>query len=390
MVTGSGRPVSLADWRTPARSVWAFHHVDTLVPTAELALAPGEPLPDDASPADPGAVAVPDGAGGEAPLGALLRRVRAKGMVVLREGRVAAQWHDLGYDGRVPHLLFSVSKSLTGLLAGILAGRGLLDPEAPVTRYVPEVAVEGCAYADARVRDLLDMTVSTTFEESYLDRTGGYARYRVATAWNPADDPAAAPNLHSFLAEMPRGAGPHGAAHLYRSPNSDMLGWVLERAGGRPYAALLSDLLWQPLGARDRAYVTLDRRGAARAAGGICATPRDLARLGEMVRLGGRIGGRQVVPADWIADTRAGGDPAVWAAGDHVDLFAEGRYRNQWYAPALPSAPLCAIGIHSQWLWIEPGRGLVIALVAARPEPTETATDQALIGAFGALAETLT
>ena len=59
--------------------------------------------------------------------------------------------------GRPPHIVFSVSKSITGAIAGILVDRGELDPDAPVTAYVPEAA--GSAYADATVRHVLDMTV---------------------------------------------------------------------------------------------------------------------------------------------------------------------------------------------------------------------------------------
>ncbi len=70
----------------------------------------------------------------------------------------------------------------------------------------------------------------------------------------------------------------------YVSTNTDVLGWVYEKACGKPYAQILSEYIWAPMGAEDDAYITLDTHGAARAAGGICATVRDLARFGEMIR----------------------------------------------------------------------------------------------------------
>ena len=77
------------------------------------------------------------------------------------------------------------------------------------------------------------------------------------------------------------------------SVNSDLLGWILERASGRPMADLLSERIWAPLGAELPAYITVDRLGAPRNAGGISASLRDLGRFGEMMRLDGKAGGKQ-------------------------------------------------------------------------------------------------
>ena len=63
-----------------------------------------------------------------------------------------------------------MSKSLTALVAGILADRGVLDPDAPVTGYLPEAA--GSAYGDATVRYVLDMAVSIRFPSWPRSGTG--------------------------------------------------------------------------------------------------------------------------------------------------------------------------------------------------------------------------
>src|SRR5687768_1681572 len=146
---------------------------------------------------------------------------------------------------------------MSAILAGILVEQGKLDPTALVARYVPEVA--GSAYADATVRHVLDMTVSIDFDESYLDPNSAFARYREAMGWNPVDDPAKTPGLHPFIATLPRGKGQHGTRFHYISPNSDLLGWIIERAAGRRYADLMSDLIWKPMGAQHDAIVTIDK-----------------------------------------------------------------------------------------------------------------------------------
>src|SRR6185436_14581288 len=115
--------------------------------------------------------------------------------------------------------------------------------------------------------------------------------------------------------ELSQADGPHGGRFKYISPNTDLLGWVIERATGRRYAELMSELVWKPMGACSCAYITLDRLGAPRCAGGMCATVADLARVGQLMLEGGRRGATQVLPAGWIEDVARNGDPAAWAAG---------------------------------------------------------------------------
>ena len=379
-------PVTLANWREAPFSRRSFHDVGALVPVERIDPA-GRPwtLPPDPHVIDH--VRFEDHDGRERSLGEVLESTWTRGLVVLRGGRLVAERYGQGYDGTRPHILFSVTKSVTAALAGVLAERGVLDPDSAVTRYVPEVAAS--AYGDCSVRHVLDMTVNSSFVEDYTDRTGDYGRYRRATLWNPTEPGEDPGTLHGFLAGMPRAPGPHGEVFRYLSPNTDLLGWVLERAAGRRFAALLSELVWQPIGAEAAALVTVDREGTARTAGGLCVLPRDLARFGEMMRRDGAAQGHPVVPAWWVGDIRQGGDNAPWQRGDMSYLFPAGRYRSQWYQTGNASGAYCAIGIHGQWLWIDPAREVVIAKVSAQPDPLSDAADLCLIRAFDALAAAL-
>jgi CubicO group peptidase (beta-lactamase class C family) len=228
---------------------------------------------------------------------------------------------------------------------------------------------------------VLDMTVSIDFDEAYLEPDSAFARYREAMGWNPAADPAKTPGLHPFLTTLPRGDGPHGERFHYVSPNSDMLGWIIERAAGRPYATLLSDLIWKPLGAAHDAYVTIDKVGAPRSAGGVCTTLRDLARFGEMLRRGGE----GIVPRDWIDDILENGDRGAWTRGEMSVLFPEGRYRSKWYLTGNAHGAWTGIGIHGQWLYIDPAAKLVIAKFSSQALPVDDARDLRLLRFFEAV-----
>jgi len=363
-------PVTLANWRLSPWNRWAFHHVAELVPVAIIPADPtrAKPLPE----AQPG---LPQGIDIEP----VLRETETDGFLVLRDGAVVFEWYANGLTAEVPHIVFSISKSISAILAGILVEQGKLDPEAPVAQYIPEVA--GSAYADCTVRHVLDMTVNIDFDESYLDPNGAFARYREAMGWNPVADPAKAPDLHQFLTTLPTGSGKHGERFHYVSPNSDLLGWIIERAGGRPYAELLSDLIWKPMGAAQDAYVTIDKAGAARSAGGIGTTLRDLARFGEMLRLGGA----GIVPRNWIDDILNHGDREAWLRGDMATMLPEGCYRSQWYLTGNAHKAWSAIGIHGQWLYIDPAAKLVIAKFSSQPLPVDDPVDHRLLQLFAAI-----
>ncbi|HET6161954.1 MAG TPA: serine hydrolase [Dongiaceae bacterium] len=375
--------VTLANWRLSPWNRWAFHHVSDILPVARIAASPAPDSSLSRAPYDLGGLSFEDADGQAWTIAELLPRTETDGFLVLQDGRIILEWYGNDLIATTPHIIFSISKSVTAILAGILAERGKLDPEAPVTRYVPEAA--GSAYGDCSVRHVLDMTVNIVFEEGYLDATGAFARYRVATGWNPVSDPAMDSDLHSFLVTLPRGAGRHGERFHYVSPNSDMLGWIVERAAGASYAQLLSELIWKPMGAVTDAYVTIDRLGAARTAGGVCTSLHDLARFGEMMRNRGRAADRQVVPATWIDDILCNGDPAAWARGTMAQLLPHGRYRSKWYITGNDHGAYCAIGIHGQWLYVDPRAQLVIAKLSSQTLPVDDDIDRLLLKAFAAI-----
>ena len=82
-----------------------------------------------------------------------------------------------------------------------------------------------------------------------------------------------------------------------------------------------------------------------------------------------------------------GGDSEPWKKGEFYSLLPTGRYRSQWYQTGSVSGAFCAIGIHGQWLWVDPQREVVIAKVSAQAEPVDEDIDFTLIRAFEAIAE---
>jgi CubicO group peptidase (beta-lactamase class C family) len=363
-----GRLVTLSNWRKAPFSCWGFRNVRRLVPTADIA-ASGDAIALETSLDDVGDTGFTGHDGKPTTVGEALPATSTDAFIVLRRGRIAAEWYSNGMSAVTPHIVFSVSKSICGALGGILTERGLLDPDRPVVDYVPEL--KPSVYAGCTVRHLLDMAVGIAFNEDYDDPRGDVARYRNAVGWDPlpaGDQPI---DLRSFLGQQRPDGQKHGTLFHYVSTNTDVLGWVYERACGRAYADIVSEYLWQPLGAQCHAYITVDAHNAMRAAGGICVAPRDLVRFGEMIRRRGIAGGRQVVPAAWIDDISTRGDADAWARSELADVFPKASYRSQWYRIDRDKGVLVAFGIHGQWIYIHPDAELVIIRMASESTPLD-------------------
>jgi CubicO group peptidase (beta-lactamase class C family) len=365
--------VTLANWQDPPYSRWAFRHMREIIPSQLIpAAGPGEvaPLPGAARPLPDPPVWRLDGS--TATVADVFADTCTDALVVLHDGHLVAERYDDGMTAATPHLLMSVSKSLVGCVAGVLADRGRLDPAAPVTAYVPEA--ESSGYAGATIRHLLDMRTGVAFRETYTELDAEVRVMERSMGWRPAEpgDPAGA---YPYLTTLGQ-AGPHGGEFSYRSADTDMLGWVCERASGTRMADLISSLIWRPIGAERDGEITCDPLGSAIHDGGVSATARDLARFGQMLIDDGMVRGYPVVPAAWLAATRAP-EPGVreaFAVTANEVVLPGGWYRNQfWVLPGPGRAVLVCLGIHGQLVYADHAARTVVVKLSSWPDPQNTA-----------------
>jgi CubicO group peptidase (beta-lactamase class C family) len=353
---------SLANWRKAPYCHWAFHHVREIIPSAKISNDPIDVWELESGAIDTSSLGLDDA----------MVKTDSDAVVVLHKDKLVHETYRNGMTWQDPHILMSVSKSMLGLVAGTLVERGELAENDLVTKYVPELA--NTAYAGAKVRDLLDMRAGILFEEDYLATDGPIIDYRFAANWNPVPKDYVASDLRSFMSLLTRSDGPHGGRFHYVSPNTDLLAWVFERATGIRYAELVSERLWRPLGAEAAGYITVDRIGGARAAGGKCMLARDLARVGMMMANGGKRDGKQVVPASWLEDIIKNGDPQAWKDGDFYNKMGqrEIHYRSKWYIQRDSEPLIFGVGIHGQFLFVDPAKKLSVAWFASRNSPLDT------------------
>lgn len=357
---------SLADWDRPPHNRWSFQNMSRLFPTAVVSRGTGPVCALPRRERDLGRIAVLRWDGGTGTVDEILAETFTDGFLVLHRGAVVLERYFNGMTPETRHLAQSVSKSVVGCLAGILAGRGLVDLDAPVEHYVPELAEGG--YAGAKLRHVLDMRSGVRFGEDYTDPTAEYIYLDMAAGWKERTRKGAPPSIRELLLWVERDR-PHGGDIQYRSIETDVIAWVCEAATGKPLHDLVSEEIWRPLGAERDAYYTVDGRGTSLADGGFNATLRDYARFGQMCLDLGRFNGHRIVPEDWIRRSRHGDTRAFLTHhGIQRDWYPDPTYSRQWWVLDNAAGVHCARGVFGQLIHIDPRHDLVAVKLSTWPE----------------------
>ncbi len=268
--------------------------------------------------------------------------------------------------------IYSITKSVVGVLLAIAADEGRLGLDDPVGRHVREWPAESSAVT---VRHLMSMTSGRAWSEG-ADRAmiGAVDQTAAALAAGQQDAP--------------------GTAWRYDNMASQVLSAVLDSAVGDP-AAYAQARLFGPLGLTD---TTWERDGAGRikAYAGIVSSCADLVRLGAMMRDGGRFGDTEVVPAESVAELTASSSDLNAAYGLLWWTNTEGRvtevrraagfeqdrpsYTGR-LAPGAPSDAFWALGWGNQLVAVVPSSGVVAVRLGPRPADADDLTFDGFTGA---------
>lgn len=164
---------------------------------------------------------------------------------------------------------------------------------------------------------------------------------------------------------------------------------MIEKITGKKLADVISELIWQPMGAESDAYITLDRAGNARPAGGMCATLRDLARVGQLVLHDDN----GIVPSSWTHDMLNNGSQEAFAGGSWSGGFERvlGKlaYRSYWLSNKQDQI-LIGIGVHGQMVIADRKNGIVMAKTSSQPNRVDFGATALAILAFKEFQRVLT
>ena len=338
-----------------------------LTPTRRVWRGPGPARPMPERPDDLDSLKL-TAAGGTLTLSDLFAAAQTDALVVVHRGTVVYERYLHGTEAHTPHFNASAAKSYLGLVAAVLVHHGQLDRTAAASSYVPELA--GTAFGEARVDDLLHMGTQVSYGGRPFDKAVEAQRYHAVIAPQLRPHGYTGPtSIREHLMTARATAAP-GTEFRYENGNVEALAAVLRRVTGTTTSALLGEVLWSELGMEEDAYYALDSEGVEAASGGFSATARDLARLGEMLRWGGAVGDRQVIP-EQVATAITNGVPdghprRVRFPSAPATLPATLSYHDLWWVLNDPYNSYLASGIHGQRLLVSPRLDLVIVHLASQ------------------------
>jgi len=265
------------------------------------------------------------------------------------------------------HNLYSVTKSIVALVYGVALAEGKVpSPGAPLYAQFPE-------YADLVAAD--ERRKQQTIAHALAMSLGAH--------WNeiglPYDSPAndeigmeMARDRYRFVLERPV-VGPPGRRWHYSGGATALLGRLIASGAGRSLPDYARAALFDPMGVGRTEWITSKETWVARqsgggdgepiAASGLRMTPRDLARIGQLVLDNGVVDGRQVVPPDWLAECFV----------PRVSVNELQRYGYQWYLGDMEFRAggtvrlehwVGAAGNGGQRLYVMPDLDLVVVVTA--------------------------
>lgn len=287
-----------------------------------------------------------------------LDRTFTNALLVMKDGVIVSEIYRNNTDDRTRFIGWSMTKSIVSILIGCALQEGRIKSmDDQITAYLPEL--KGGGYDGVTIRQILQMRSGVDYEERYDFGNPGIAARNhehslVQNVTRFADMGRTIPRAH-----------PPGEHWQYKTLDTAILGWLLERvSGGSTLAAYAAQRLWEPLGAeRDGFFIMDGPPGVGRefSGAGFNASLRDFARIGQMMLQDGVADGRRIVPADWVqASTTArpgpGPDPG---------------YGYQWWIPNGHSFQ--ALGLQGQYIFVDRTTRTVVVKLSYFPPANEAA-----------------
>jgi CubicO group peptidase (beta-lactamase class C family) len=333
--------------------VGSFSHLDEIFPHHTLKRsAPPLPLPKAANPPDISyRFEEKDNS-----LDDFLSHQRVTGFLLIKDGQILAERYQYDRTAQNRFVSHSMAKSIVSLAVGMaLAEKKIASLDDTIAKYVPKLA--GSAYGETTIRNILRMASGVAFNEVYdgKDDVTRFVRLRVAQ-----DSITALREFNTREAEQ-------GARFHYASSETVALTVLLHAVTGMSLSEYLTPRLWQPMGAEADATWIRYADGTEDGMGAFNATLRDYGRLGVLLANDGAIGGKQIIPKDYLLEaTDWHRHPDAFRPRVATPFFGYGY--QFWLLPG-ETRRFALFGVYGQAIFVDPELKLVMVTTAATKTP---------------------
>ncbi len=279
---------------------------------------------------------------------AFLQETDTAALLILKDGQILYENYWLTAAIDEPWHSHSLSKSVVSAAVGLAIEDGHIDSvDDPISDYAPLLKESG--YNNVSIKDVLQMSSGIRWNEDYGDPESDMRRVGIAMLLGSSYD--------RLVASMVRENEP-GTYRRYTGMDTQALTYLVAEATGRSLPDYLEDRLWKPLGAEHDAFWTTDRHGRALGLGGLNATARDFARIGELYRRGGNWDSDQILPEAWVRAS-INADELHLRPGENPLSAHRLGYGYQWWIPN-DRGDFVGLGIYNQFIYVSPESKMVI------------------------------
>jgi CubicO group peptidase (beta-lactamase class C family) len=275
------------------------------------------------------------------------RKTRA--IVVVYDGRLVAERYAPGFSRSMPLLGWSMSKSVTNALVGVLVKKGKLDIHRPTP--VPEWQNDGDPRRRITLDQLLRMSAGLEFSEDYAPFSDAVAMF-----YDSYD-------FAAYAAQKPLEFEPD-TKFYYSSGTANIIARTVRRAAEAEdpnYYTFIRRELFDKIGMHSAVFEA-DPSGTFVGSSYVFATARDWARFGLLYMQDGVWQGERLLPEGWVTYTTTPTPDAP--LGEYGALFwlnagsASDPADRRW--PSIPRDAFWANGFQEQRVFIIPSRKLVL------------------------------
>ena len=296
---------------------------------------------------------------------------RTDGFLVLNKGKIIYEKYFGNMTETSPHNWFSVSKSLTGLTAAILAAEGTIDLQKPTLEYIPEL--KGSAWDGTIVQQLMNMEVNIHFDEAYNNpKSDAYKFAKVSHFVEIPGPPSKFATVLDYFKSVKKGEN-HEELFHYVSLNTEVLGMIISKVTGKKPSEVMSEKVWSKMGAEQDGFIMKNPNGYELVSAAINSTLRDAGRLGQLMLNDGHFNGQQIFPKSIAQTIKKGGSVEKFAQSKRGKVFKNFHYTNQWWHT--DKAAFFAKGLFGQWIYVDPSTETVIVKFTTADVPTSTEYD---------------
>ena len=292
------------------------------------------------------------------------------GCIVILDGKIVYE----SYPRMRPfdrHIWWSVGKSIAGTIIGMLEEQGKVEVNEPVETYIPELARS--EWKGTTVIDILDMASGMTGleeddPEAHTNPESAFALFERSLGMFPATANTM-DSTYEYITTLKR-LRPGGQKNEYSSVNTFVCAWLAEEVTAKTYAEIISEMLWQRIGAEADGILMVSSSGAPVAHGAISTTLRDLGRYGVAFTPSWSVlADEQIVPDNLIKRIQNDGRPSLYRTGKGQAMMdgymgEECAHETRQWDFVTKDGDFGKAGYHGQTLYISPSKKLVVASFA--------------------------